>query len=421
MKDSGLIKATVAAAPSDSHTPFSVDRALHDLLHALQPPIESLVKSGDRVLVKVNMGCSGARGPEDRFTTHPAWLQAVILALNGLGAKVFFGDDVARAGKHCEHIWEKTGMLEVAKKTGATLIDFVSQGAREVRGGLLYPRSYLVTNAYFDADVIINAANCRSHANLGMSGAIKNMFGCVVGLRKQRIHNIFPGDVQRFARVIADVHRTIPADLSILDLTSVVEGHGAVSQVRSVGLVLASTDPVAVDTVAAEAIGYDRLQIWPTYYGNKLGLGCNDPEQISIRGVDWKDFPKQRLAYPLISEMRRPGILDRISTMVNNGVLRPRPVITASQCTGCGDCKARCPVQCIEPTPKGAYEINLSKCADCGCCLKVCEQGAVNLQFRGLAKVVRELVYHSPKRINAYSLTALDPAPGPARRQLPQK
>lgn len=420
MNGSGLMKATVAAAPNDSYTPFSVNRALHNLLHTLEPPIKTLVKHGDHVLVKVNMGCSGARNPEDRFTTHPVWLQALILALNDLGAKVFFGDDVARAGKHCEYIWEKTGMREVAKRTGATLIDFVSYGAREMRGGLLYPRTYLVTNAYFAADVIINAANCRSHANIGMSGAIKNMFGCVVGLRKQRIHNLFPGDVQRFARVIADVHRTIPADLSILDLTSVVEGHGAVSQVRSVGLVLASTDPVAVDTVAAEAIGYDRLQVWPTYFGNELGLGCNDPQQISIRGLDWKEFPKQSLAYPMITEMKRPGILDRISTMVNNGVLRPRPVITASECTGCGDCRERCPVQCIEPAPSGVYEINLHKCADCGCCLKVCEQGAVDLQFGGLAKVVRRFIHHSPGRTDASSLATLDPAPGSARRQFPQ-
>jgi uncharacterized protein (DUF362 family)/ferredoxin len=420
MNVSGLIKATVAAAPNESHTSVSVNRAVPDLLHALEPPVNTLVKHGDRVLVKVNMGCSGARNPEDRFTTHPVWLEAVIRALQDLGAKVFFGDDVARAGKHCEHIWETTGMREVAKRTGATLIDFVSYGAREVRGGLLYPRTYLVTNAYFSADVIINAANCRSHANIGMSGAIKNMFGCVVGLRKQRIHNLFPGDVQRFARVIADVHRTIPADFSILDLTSVVEAHGGVSQVRSVGLVLASTDPVAVDTVAAEAIGYDRLQVWPTYFGNQLGLGCNDPEQISIRGLDWKTFPKQRLAFPMISEMKPPGILDRMSAMVNNGVLRPRPVITASQCTSCGDCATRCPIQCIDPTANGTYVINVSKCADCGCCLKVCEQGAVGLQFTGLAKIVRGVFYDPPKRTDSYSLTTLDPAPSPARSQFPQ-
>ena len=110
-------------------------------------------------------------------------VEALIRLLQDCGAVVSFGDDIARAGKHYEQIWKVTGMREVAKRTGATLVDFVSAGAREVRGGLLYPRKYLVTNCYFEADVVINFANCRSHANIVMSGAIKNMFGCVVGLR----------------------------------------------------------------------------------------------------------------------------------------------------------------------------------------------------------------------------------------------
>jgi hypothetical protein len=48
---------------------------------------------------------------------------------------------------------KKKGMWE-EHNTGATLVDFVKVGAREVRGSLLYPRKYLVSNAYFDADVV---------------------------------------------------------------------------------------------------------------------------------------------------------------------------------------------------------------------------------------------------------------------------
>ena len=411
MKDSGLIKATVAAARNQTHSPSSVSRALLELLNYLQPPMDTLVKRGDRVLVKVNMGCSGARNPEDRFTTHPVVAEAVIRALQDLGAVVSFGDDVARAGKHCEHIWETTGMWDVAKKTGATLIDFVSAGAWEVRGSLPYPRKYLVTNAYFEADVVINAANCRSHANIGMSGAIKNMFGCVVGLRKQLIHTLFPGDRRRFGRAIADIHRVIPADLSFLDLTSVVEGHGAEESIRPVGLLLAGTDPVALDTVAAHAMGYQELPIWPTYYGNKMGMGCNDLEQISIRGQDWNSFEKVQLKSPSMEPAVKPAMFHRMMLLANNTVLRPRPVITAALCTGCGDCATRCPVNCIRPVPGGDYSIDLRSCADCGCCLKVCEERAVNLEFTGLAKTIRHLANRLPEKVDPIVPAHLDPAP----------
>ena len=383
-------RALVAAATNDSYSNSSVTKAVQHLLETLEPCLSAVVKRGDRVLVKVNMGCSGVRDPALRLTTHPAVAEAIITALQDCGAVVSFGDDVARSGKHCEGIYEVTGMLHVARRTGAKLVDFVSVGAREVRSGLLYPRKYLITNAYFDADVVINAASCRSGpVVVGMSGAIKNMFGCVVGVRKQLIHNLFDVYPRKFGRAIADIHRVIPADLSFLDLTSVAEAGGITLAVRPVGLVLASTDPVALDTVAAHSIGYEHLPIWPTYYGGKLGLGCNSMDRIDIRGLDWAAFPKPRLQYPFIRPLVKVSPYSKVSRAVNNTMLRPRPVIAAALCTGCGDCAQRCPVHCIEHGPNNVYKINLRSCVDCGCCIKVCDTAAAHIEFVGLAKVLR--------------------------------
>src|ERR1700676_2521142 len=130
-------RSIVAAARNEAHTPESVAKALSHLLEHLDPPLDAFVKRGVRVLVKVNMGCSKTRNPDERFTTHPVMVEALIRLLQDCGAVVSFGDDIARAGKHYEQIWKVTGMREVAKRTGATLVDFVSAGAREVRGGLL--------------------------------------------------------------------------------------------------------------------------------------------------------------------------------------------------------------------------------------------------------------------------------------------
>jgi len=386
-------KAVVAAARNERHTTDSVARAVRDLLDHLDVPLPRRVKRGDRVLVKVNMGCSGHRDPELRLTTHPTVVEAIIKSLLDCGAVVSFGDDVSRSGKHSGSIAERTGMSEVARRTGAKLIDFVAAGAREVRGGLLYPRTYLVTNAYFDADFVINASSCRSGpVVVGMSAAVKNMFGCVVGLRKQLIHNLFDIDPPQFGRAIADIHRVVQADLSFVDLTTVAEAGGITLAVRPVGLMLAGTDPVALDTVAAHAIGYEDVPIWTTYYGNKIGLGCGDIGKIGIRGLDWDLFEKRRLQYPFIRPVVKRSPYDRVSRAVNNTLLRPRPVVAASKCTGCGDCVQRCPVNCIEPAPNNVYRINLNSCVDCGCCVKVCDPAAVQLEFVGMAKAVRHLL-----------------------------
>jgi uncharacterized protein (DUF362 family)/NAD-dependent dihydropyrimidine dehydrogenase PreA subunit len=361
--------------------------------------------------MKVNMGCSGTRDPADRLTTHPLVAEAILFALLDCGAKVSFGDDVARSGKHCEAIHRSTGMWDVARRTGARLIDFVSCGAREVRGRLFYPRKHLVTNAYFETDVVVNAANFRSHVGIGVSGAIKNMFGCVIGLRKQAIHNMFPGDSRRFARALADIHCAIPADVSFLDATSVVAGAGIRYETSPVGLLLASTDPVALDTVAAHAAGYEDLPIWTSYYAERFGLGSCDLERIDIRGVDWNAFEKQRLKYPAMASDARVSVYDRATALLNNTVFRPRPVISEARCTGCGDCAERCPVQCIQLGESGTYRVDLKQCVDCGCCVRVCEVAAVAFQFVGVAGGLRKLTGKLlPGMADMMVLTSLDPA-----------
>lgn len=381
--------ALVAVAYNSSYNVNSVSKALATLLENLDPPLPVIVKRGSRVLVKVNMGCSGARDPALRLTTHPTIAEAIINALHDCGAVVSFGDDVARAGKHCAGIYERTGMAAVAKRSGARLVDFVAAGARTVPSGLLYPRTHLITNAYWEADIVINAANCRSGPSIvTMSAAIKNMFGCVVGQRKQLMHDIFGSSPRNFGRAIADIHRVARADLSFLDLTTVSEGFGIAPAVRPVGLVLASTDPVALDTVAAHSIGYEQLPRWTTHYGRRMGLGWNTLDRIVLKGDDWQTWPKARLAYPSPTSPEE-SVWETLSRRVNNTILRQVPVISANRCNGCGECFERCPVKSIHASSPGVYEIDRGSCADCGCCIKTCEIGAIERQPVGWAKWIR--------------------------------
>jgi uncharacterized protein (DUF362 family)/ferredoxin len=392
-----MSKGIVAGALSNSHSTPAMVLSVRRLLDSLSPPLTSLVKPTDRVLIKVNMACSGLRAPSDRVTTHPTFVAEMIRALRDCRAKVSLGDDVARVGKHCEEIWRKTGMWDVAQQTGSELVDFVTVGAREVRGSLLYPRKYLVTNAYFDTDVVINAANCRSHPNIVLSGAIKNMFGFVIGKRKALMHHLFWDNPSSFGRAIADVCRTIPPVLSFLDLTTVREGQGAENTreaIQHVGLIIGGVDPVALDTIAAHAIGYENLPIWTTYHGNKMGLGESDIGAIQVRGLDWPKFNKRQLAYPLIETPLQKSPYDWASNLANRTILRQRPVISREKCTGCGDCEARCPVACIRPTRDGVFKIDLGRCVDCGCCLTVCEEEAVSLTHVGVARTMHFFVNH---------------------------
>jgi len=387
----------VAAAQNDSHAYEAVAAAVRSVVDHLEPKLSSLVKRGDRVFLKVNMGCSGYRQPEERYTSHPAYVQAIIECLVDCGARVTFGDDVSRTA-HYERIWQKTGMSDVARRTGARLVDFVQAGGREVRGFLHFPRTYLVTNLALDTDVVVNAASSRSLSPVILSGAVKNMFGTVLGLRKLRIHKLFP-DPSDFARVIADICRVVRPTVSFLDLTTVIEGQGVAPAIRNVGLILGSTDPVALDTVAAHSIGYEELQIWTNIHGEAMGLGCNRIDRISVRGEDWSKFEPKHLRWPELPMRVRETPIAQISRRLNATVFRPRPVVARHRCTGCGECANRCPVGAIQQGPDKKVSINLKTCADCGCCLRVCGVGAVQSEFVGTGRFLRGLI--GPRNIGA--------------------
>src|SRR5512146_1134226 len=52
-------RARVAAVRSSAYSRHSLATVIRELLNHVFPPISTIVKSGDRALVKVNMGCSG--------------------------------------------------------------------------------------------------------------------------------------------------------------------------------------------------------------------------------------------------------------------------------------------------------------------------------------------------------------------------
>jgi len=218
------------------------------------------------------------------------------------------------------------------------------------------------------------------------------MFGLVVGKRKALIHRLFPGNIRKFARAIADIHRVVKPDLSFLDLTSFNAGAGRGIELRPVGVMFASSDPVALDALAAQAVGYENVKIWTTYWGQRLGVGCSDVEKIQTQGMDWCGFEKKRLKLPeLKSRLSSGGLCDRISNLVNQTVFRPRATINEERCTGCGECAVRCPVHSIESVNQRRFRVDHSECVDCHCCLAVCEEGAINLQFQGIAREMRRI------------------------------
>ncbi|MGC8717126.1 MAG: DUF362 domain-containing protein [bacterium] len=93
---------------------------------------------GKSVLLKPNLLMPA--GPEYAVTTHPTLVEAVGEVLLALGARdILIGDSPGNALSNIENLYRKTGMEDLAKRSGFKLVNFSQEGIIEIEnpGGVV--------------------------------------------------------------------------------------------------------------------------------------------------------------------------------------------------------------------------------------------------------------------------------------------
>lgn len=353
-----------------------VFQAVHDALEPIGG-ISSYVKRGNRVLLKPNM--LSAKAPERGITTHPVVLEAMIHQVRQAGGHVWIGDSPSGALKGVKRCWQNTGFLEVAEKTGCELINFEAAGSvvREKQG-----RQYHIAKAVLEADVVINLPKFKTHGFTLYTGAIKNLYGTLPGFQKARFHKQLPHP-DKFSQVITDIYGFVKPALHFMDGILGMEGNGpATGDLRDVGLLLASPDGVALDTVASAIMGFNPEEIDAIRLAGRDGLGEIHLDQISIPQGNLTDFLIKDFNLPSNRLMKFvPSFLARWA----GRLLWVRPRADYEKCTGCAVCANGCPVDAIEMVDKHPV-MDYSKCINCLCCNESCPENAIYQELSWLAR-----------------------------------
>lgn len=336
---------------------------------------QSFVRPGYKVLLKVNM--IGPLPPEKAATTHPEFVRAVVRQVKACGAEVWVGDSAggAIAGiAPTARALEVCGYARVCREEGARVINFDSEGAVAVPSltQTVFPEFY-IAKALVDADVVINLPKFKSHSAQLYTGAVKNLFGALPGLSKATYHQAAP-DQETFGELVADLHRACQPRLHIMDGVTGHEGNGPTAgSPRDVGVILASTDPVALDSTACRMMGIDPQRVTVVKHAARLGLGTLDEGKITLLG-DYSTAPRvEKWRLPSGYGMRGPQWL--LPGIIR--FFRTRPVVNSSQCKHCNMCVESCPVKAIE---EGSKRINYEGCIGCLCCHELCQHHAVELR-----------------------------------------
>jgi len=384
------LTSTVAIVRCRDYSKSNVSTAIREAVDLLGG-IENFVQPANRVLLKPNL--LSPRKPEASITTHPAVIEVIAELIHEVGAKSFIGDSPASTSDSAEayrNLLNITGMLGAAANSGAETVRFDDSGVVHSVSEAIIFRNILLSGELDAADVLINVPKLKTHELTRITGAVKNLFGCVPGRRKVEFHLQAGTDSEQFAQILVDILREVRPAISIMDAVIGMEGQGpAAGQLRDIGLIIASADPVALDAVVCMIIGLDPFAVPTLKLAHEQGVGIASPEQISVVGT-----PIEQVR---IADFKLPPRCDALSRvpkpiykLLRNQFTRS-PHFIREKCSGCKACAEICPVKAI--SGKGTkLKIDYSKCIRCYCCQEICPNKAISLHTGWLRRRFNKLL-----------------------------
>ena len=220
------------------------------------------IQNGDTVFIKPNL--TGDRDPSTAAVTNPEVLKALIEYIQEVNPKDILLGDSPSWGFDAEKVYDVTGVREVAKKTGCTLVNLDKDEPVEVRiEGARVLKKTKVAKTVLNCDKIINVPVMKTHMQTMVTLGLKNMKGVLPLKSKARLHESESIDgYQGLDAAIADLHRFIRPALTFVDGTYAMEGRGPFDgDPVKMDLIIAGADAVLVDAVCAEIMGFDPKTI----------------------------------------------------------------------------------------------------------------------------------------------------------------
>ena len=351
------------------------------------------VRPGERIVLKANL--LRAAPPESAICTHPAVVEAVARLVKEAGGTPVICDSPGGA-LHKEAVlrslYEKTGMAAAAAAAGAELSMDSSTRTVSLPEGKVLRQAEIITPVA-EADGVIDLCKMKTHVLMSMTGAVKNLFGVIPGLSKVGYHATHP-DHATFADVLLDLTGYVKPRLSLMDGILAMEGDGPGSSgtPRQAGLLLASANPLALDTAAGAIMNLPRQDNPVLLAAERRGLTPCRMEDVELIGGTVEELRMADYKFPASTKsnlMDFLGPLARPAERLCKKALSQTPRIDGAKCVGCGICAKSCPGQAIAMTAPGKKaRISQKACIHCYCCHELCPQKAVELHQSWLGRLL---------------------------------
>jgi len=328
----------------------------------LDSTIPGLIKQQSRVLIKPNLLLPAT--PEKGILTHPMIIKATAeYVLNKKGIPLI--SDSPAIGSFAKII-DAGGYRDILEDLNVEFKEF--KQSVKVDTGEPFGLIDLARDAV-DADIIISLPKLKTHTQMLLTMGIKNMFGCVVGLKKPEWH--FKTGINRsmFARLLVNIYKAVKPAVTLVDGILALEGQGPGKRgtPRELGILIAGQNAAAVDMTICSMLGVPPEKLSTNIEAKNAGIVDG---QLYIQG----DFP-------LISGFKipEPDPLtfgpEPLHKLIRRHLLQ-RPVVDRQLCDVCAKCWQYCPAKAIYRSAR-QITFDYNRCIRCYCCIEICPKGAI--------------------------------------------
>jgi uncharacterized protein (DUF362 family) len=200
--------------------------------------------------------------PASTINTHPMLVHAVYEAFRSLGAASVRIAEGPGHRRNTLDMADAAGYFHTVPGFEDLFTDLNVDDVTQVHSELQFSRlgKLYLPNTVLGADLLVSIPKMKTHHWTGATLSMKNLFGVVPG----GVYG-WPKNVLHWAGIhecIADLHALFPRQFAIVDGIVGMEGNGPIQGVsKAAGVLVAGTDPVAVDATCCRIMRIDPGEI----------------------------------------------------------------------------------------------------------------------------------------------------------------
>ncbi len=284
----------------DDKVGMAVEEAI-DLLGG----IKHVTHGKQSVMLKPNLVSA-----ESRMTTKAEVVRTIAQLMQRAGKEVSIGEGSAAAAKFNvigsetyrtrkreildpmqQYVFDQLGYTEMAKALRVPLVNLHSGELVEVRvpGAFVFDK-LTIHRSLTEVDLLCSVPMMKTHQLAAVTLGMKNLIGVYPGTVYQSIrghvHDVTSEvDPTGVAAAIVDMVRANKLGLVVVDGSMAMEGNGpSMGPLVKMDVIVAGTNPLATDMVAASAMGFQAREVATFAWANKAGMHPSSLEEIEIRG-----------------------------------------------------------------------------------------------------------------------------------------